>query len=54
MADDEEQISWCYNDGAMNEMATEDVVIAGLATIGVAVLLVLFVYVVKQIMTRKY
>ena len=38
----------------MNEIATEDVVIAGLATIGVAVLLVLFVYVVRQIMTRKY
>jgi len=37
----------------MKEVATENVVIVVLATIGVVVLLVLFVYVVKQIMTGK-
>jgi hypothetical protein len=37
----------------MKEMATENVVIAVLATIGVVVLLVLFVYVVRQIIVRK-
>ncbi len=37
----------------MKEMATENVVIGVLATIGVIVLLALFVYVVRQIMTRK-
>ncbi len=37
----------------MKEMATENVVIAVLATIGVVVLLVLFVYVVRQMFRRK-
>jgi hypothetical protein len=37
----------------MKAMATENVVIALLAAIGVVVLLVLFAYVVKQIITRK-
>lgn len=37
----------------MKEMATENVVIAVLATIGVVVLLVLFVYVVRQMFRQK-
>jgi len=37
----------------MKEMATENLVIAVLASLGVVVLLVVFVYVVKQIILRK-
>lgn len=37
----------------MKDMAVENIVIGGLAIIGVVVLLVLFVYVVKQIIMRK-
>ena len=37
----------------MGEIATENLVIGALASVGVVVLLVLFVYVVKQIITRK-
>ncbi len=37
----------------MKEMATENVVIAVLATIGVVVLLVLFVFVVRQILKKE-
>jgi preprotein translocase subunit SecE len=37
----------------MKDMATENIVIGGLAVLGVVVLLVLFVYVVKQIIMRK-
>lgn len=37
----------------MNEMATENVVIAALATLGVVVLLVLFVYVARQILKKE-
>jgi hypothetical protein len=37
----------------MKEMATENVVIAVLATVGVVVLLVLFVYVVRQVLKRE-
>ena len=37
----------------MREIATENFVIGGLAGLGVVVLIVLFVYVVKQIIVRK-
>jgi hypothetical protein len=37
----------------MKEMATENIVIGVLASIGVLVLIVVFVYVVKQIILRK-
>jgi hypothetical protein len=37
----------------MNAMATENVVIAVLATIGIVVLLVLFVYVVRQVVKKE-
>ncbi|TKS60384.1 MAG: hypothetical protein EWM72_01422 [Nitrospira sp.] len=37
----------------MKEIATENVVIAVLATIGVVVLLILFVYVVRQMFRQK-
>jgi hypothetical protein len=37
----------------MTEMATENIVIGVLASLGVVVLLVLFVYVVKQVILRK-
>lgn len=37
----------------MKEIATENLVIGGLAVLGVVVLLVLFVYVVKQIIMRR-
>lgn len=37
----------------MKEMTTANAVIAALATTGVIVLLVLFVYVVRQIIMRK-
>lgn len=42
-----------YNGCLMKEIATENLVIGGLAVLGVVVLLVLFVYVVKQIIMRK-
>ena len=42
-----------YNGRPMKEIATENLVIGGLAVVGVVVLLVLFVYVVKQIIMRK-
>ena len=38
---------------AMQEMATENIVIGVLASLGVVVLIVLFVYVVKQVILRK-
>lgn len=37
----------------MQEMATENIVIGVLASIGVMVLIVVFVYVVKQMFTQK-
>jgi hypothetical protein len=37
----------------MKEIATENLVIGGLAVVGVVVLLVLFAYVVKNIIMRK-
>jgi hypothetical protein len=37
----------------MKEIATENLVIGGLAALGVVVLIVLFIYVVKQIILRK-
>lgn len=37
----------------MKEIATENLVISGLACFGVVVLLVLFIYVVKNIIMRK-
>jgi cbb3-type cytochrome oxidase subunit 3 len=37
----------------MREIATENIVIAVLASIGVMVLIVVFVYVVKQMFTQK-
>jgi hypothetical protein len=37
----------------MQEMATENIVIGVLASLGVVVLIVLFVYVVKQVILRK-
>jgi hypothetical protein len=37
----------------MKELATENIVIGVLASIGVLVLIVVFVYVVRQVITRK-
>lgn len=37
----------------MREMATENIVIGVLASLGVVVLILVFVYVVKQVITRK-
>jgi len=37
----------------MNNVATENIVIGALAGVGVIVLLVMFVYVVKQIMRKE-
>ena len=37
----------------MREMATENIVIGVLASLGVVVLIIVFVYVVKQVITRK-
>ena len=37
----------------MREIATENLVIGGLASLGVIVLFVLFIYVVKNIIMRK-
>jgi hypothetical protein len=42
-----------YNGPMMKAIATENLVIGTLAAIGVIVLLVLFVYVVKQIMRKE-
>jgi len=37
----------------MKELATENIVIGVLASIGVLVLIVVFVYIVRQVITRK-
>lgn len=37
----------------MREMATENIVIAVLASLGVVVLIAVFVYVLKQVLLRK-
>jgi hypothetical protein len=37
----------------MRDFSTEDIVVGVVATVGVVVLIVLFVYVVKQIILRK-
>ena len=42
-----------YNGPLMNTIATENIVIATLAGIGVIVLLVLFVYVVRQVLKKE-
>ena len=42
-----------YNGRMLNAIATENIVIGTLAGIGVIVLLVMFVYVVKQIMRKE-
>jgi hypothetical protein len=42
-----------YNGPVMNAIATENIVIGTLAGIGVLVLLVLFVYVVRLVLTKE-
>jgi flagellar biogenesis protein FliO len=42
-----------YNGPVMNAIATENIVIGVLASIGVLVLLVMFVYIVKRIMREE-
>jgi len=42
-----------YNGPVMNTIATENIVIGSLAGIGVIVLLVMFVYVVRQMFSQK-
>lgn len=42
-----------YNGRVMKDMATGDLIVGVLAALGVVVLLVMFVYVVKQIILRK-
>lgn len=42
-----------YNGSMMNAIATENIVIGTLAGIGVIVLLVMFVYVVRQMFSQK-
>ena len=42
-----------YNDPEMETIATENIVIGVLASIGVVVLLVMFGYLVKQIMRKE-
>ena len=42
-----------YNGAMMNAIATENIVIGVLAGIGLIVLLVMFVYVVKQMMKEE-
>ena len=42
-----------YNRPVMNEIATENIVIGVLASIGVIALLVMFVYIVKRIMREE-
>jgi len=42
-----------YNGPVMNAIATENIVIGVLASIGVIALLVMFVYIVKRIMREE-
>ncbi len=42
-----------YNGPVMNTIATENIVIGTLAGIGVIVLLVMFVYVVRQVLKKE-
>ncbi len=42
-----------YNGPVMNTIATENIVIGSLAGIGVLVLLVMFVYVVRQVLKKE-
>ncbi len=42
-----------YNGPVMNSIATENIVIGTLAGIGVIVLLVMFVYVVRQVLKKE-
>ncbi len=42
-----------YNGPVMNTIATENIVIGTLAGIGVIVLVVMFVYVVRQMFSQK-
>ena len=42
-----------YNGAMMNAIATENIVIGTLAGIGVIVLVVMFVYVVRQMFSQK-
>jgi hypothetical protein len=42
-----------YNGPVMNTIATENIVIGSLAGIGVIVLLVMFVYVVRQVLKKE-
>jgi hypothetical protein len=42
-----------YNGPVMNTIATENIVIGALAGIGVLVLLVMVVYLVRQILSQK-
>ena len=37
----------------MNEMATENIVIGVLAMLGVVVLIIVFIYVLRQVLVRK-
>jgi hypothetical protein len=39
--------------GLMQELATENIVIGVLASLGVVVLIMVFVYVLKQVLLRK-
>jgi hypothetical protein len=40
-------------DAVMQEIATENIVIGVLASLGVVVLIIVFVYVLKQVILRK-
>ena len=51
MGDDETSV--VYNGSVIKALATENIVIGVLASIGVVVLLVMFVYVVKQMFGQK-
>jgi hypothetical protein len=54
LGDDETDIAWIlYNDLLMEPVETENLVIGVLAGIGVLVLLVMFVYVVKQVFKKE-
>lgn len=46
-------MSMLYNGPVMNAIATENIVIGTLAGLGVLVLLVLFVYVARQILKKE-
>ncbi|HSL04441.1 MAG TPA: hypothetical protein VK901_13005 [Nitrospiraceae bacterium] len=46
-------MSMLYNGQMMNAIATENIVIGTLAGLGVLVLLVMFVYVVRQMFSQK-